>query len=264
MNAPLLFYPDNKTYRITYPEGIVFEISDQGLQIAVHMPPRSNIHDMATYLQGPVLGFVLRLQGITCLHASVVTVDGYAFAFVGQSGLGKSTLASSLSQRGARVLSDDILALESIGGKIVALPGYPRLRLWPESAEFLLGDKEALPKMAPRWDKRYLDLMEPECRFESNPKPLAAIFLLNPKSECGAPAFRRTNDVNGFLNLLGNVYPSAHLYPPDRQSQADVFRAVRNVYELITVVELDYLHGFDQLPRLRDSLMAHIADNYQN
>jgi len=56
--------------------------------------------DATTYLLGPVLGFVPRRLGITCLHASAVLVGGRAVALAGPPGAGKSTTAAEFARAG--------------------------------------------------------------------------------------------------------------------------------------------------------------------
>jgi hypothetical protein len=161
-----------------YSDETAFLISDSGSEIWAEWCPPLTLEDTATYLLGPMLGFVLRLRGVLSLHASVVEVDGQALGFMGAAGAGKSTLAAALAQKDAAVMSDDILALELRDGGFFAQPGYPRLRLWPDSAKALFGTANALPKLTPNWDKRYLALDEETFRFQSKPVPLSAIYVL--------------------------------------------------------------------------------------
>jgi serine kinase of HPr protein (carbohydrate metabolism regulator) len=62
------------------------------------------------------------LQGVVCLHASAVVVEGRAVAICGASGAGKSTLAAALVAEGAAFLTDDVLALTA-GHDVIAHPG---------------------------------------------------------------------------------------------------------------------------------------------
>ena len=129
-------------------------------------PDSSTLEDAATYLLGPVLGFVLRLRGITCLHASAVAVGDRAIALMGPANAGKSTTAAGFSRMGFPVLADDIVALSEPDEILRVQPAYPQLRLWPESAAFLYGSADALPRLTPTWDKRALDLTQNGCRFQ--------------------------------------------------------------------------------------------------
>src|SRR5215469_301127 len=69
-----------------------YPLPDQaGAEVRARWAAASTFEDAVTYLLGPVLGFVLRLRGRTCLHASAVAVGGQAIALAGSSGAGKST-----------------------------------------------------------------------------------------------------------------------------------------------------------------------------
>ena len=102
-----------------------FVIDHCGCKVWVSWPGDLTVDDAVTYLLGPVLGFVLRLRGLTCLHASAVTVDGKAIALLGTNGSGKSTIAAKFAELGYSVLSDDLIPLREQGDQVLAEPGYP-------------------------------------------------------------------------------------------------------------------------------------------
>ena len=77
--------------RLAYYDGTQFWINRTGTELWAQWPSNLTIEDAATYLLGPVLGLLLRLRGVTCLHASAVAVADRALAFVGSEGAGKST-----------------------------------------------------------------------------------------------------------------------------------------------------------------------------
>src|SRR5262249_22183040 len=147
------------------------------------------LEDTATYLLGPVLGFILRLRGVTCLHASAVAICDQAIAILGPAGAGKSTTAASFARAGYKVLTDDIVALDERGDAFLVQPAYPRVRLWSESVNALFGTEDALPLLTPTWDKRYLDLQANISCFQEHPLPLAAIYLLDKRSSDPAAPF---------------------------------------------------------------------------
>lgn len=77
------------------------------------------------FLIGQVLPFAALVAGLEIFHASAVVREGVAIAFAGPSGAGKTSLALSMCDRGASFLADDVLALESSGGELLAHPGTP-------------------------------------------------------------------------------------------------------------------------------------------
>jgi hypothetical protein len=81
-------------------------------------------------LEGWVLAFVLQMAGRGVLHASAVALGDRALALVGDSGSGKSTIATVLCSRGARFIADDVLNVVAADG-LCALPGSAATRLRP-------------------------------------------------------------------------------------------------------------------------------------
>ena len=195
-------------FRLVYRDGSDFVIDRAGAHVWGRWPSSSTLADTATYLLGPVLGFVLRLQGITCLHGSGVSFREAAIALIGPQGAGKSTTAAMFSRLGHPVLADDVLPLFTRAGSWWVHPTYPQLRLWPDAVAALCGNADALPPLTPTWDKRALDLTSPESRFESRQLPLAAIYLLDAPSADATSVIEAVSGRAGLLELLANTYVS--------------------------------------------------------
>lgn len=169
----------DRRYRFRYGDGTEFVIEGSGSSICAAWPESLTLEDASTYLMGPVLGFVLRLRGSVCLHASAVVVDGSAVAFLAPPGYGKSTLAAGFAMLGHPVLTDDITALVDLVDTFLVRPAFPRLHLWPQAVQSLFGSVEALPRICPdhpTWDKRYLLLDGDRYRFQQVETPLAAVY----------------------------------------------------------------------------------------
>lgn len=163
--------PGGLGWRIAYEDGTEFFFDAAGRRLWQVSPAAYSVAYVCTYLVGAVMGFALRLRGIVSLHASAVLVDGRAVAFIGPPGAGKSTVAAAFASAGFQVLCDDLAPLRIRGAEISIAPGFPRLRLWPESAQLLL--QPDLPPIVAGWDKRELRLDEAFC---DAPAALAAIY----------------------------------------------------------------------------------------
>jgi hypothetical protein len=81
------------------------------------------------FLEGSLLAHVLTADGLLVLHASAVELGGEALAIVGQSGMGKSTLAALFCSAGAQLVADDALRIDVAGSRATCFPGSRRLRL---------------------------------------------------------------------------------------------------------------------------------------
>jgi hypothetical protein len=191
----------------SYSDGARYAIDRAGSELWADWPEGYSIEDAATYLVGPVLGFVLRLRGITPLHASVIAIEDQAIALVGVGGAGKSTTAAALAHLGFSVLSDDVAPLEDDHGEFLVAPGYPRVNLWPDSVRALLGSEDSLPRITPTWGKHYLPLDQDRRRFESRRLPLGALYFLGDR-DAGrtAPHIEEVATGDALMSLVANTY----------------------------------------------------------
>lgn len=192
--------------RLAYFDGTQFWLAREGDEVWATWPENLTIEDAATYLLGPVLGILLRLRGVTCLHASAVAFGEKAVAFVGSEGAGKSTTAAALARRGRAILSDDVVALAERNGSFFIEPAYPYLCLWPESVESLYGSAEALPRFSAQYDKRCLSLQNQELQFADRALPLAAIYILGDRRGDPAPVVEELPLRRAFLALVANTF----------------------------------------------------------
>lgn len=197
-------------FELAYADGTRFVVDGSGTKMWGTFEPPLTIADLASYLLGPVMGFVLRQRGIAALHGSCVSVNGRAAIICGPADAGKSTTAAAMGLRGASVLCDDISPLFESAGDILVAPAYPRLCLWPGSADVQAGSREALPHLSPNWNKRYLTLDGERAAFDRCRRPLAAIYLLVARSDSpDAPSLAELSPKDALLGLIENTYMNA-------------------------------------------------------
>lgn len=108
--------------------------SSGGREIFVAPDAQVPDRNVRVFLLGSAFGALLHQRGLLPLHANAVEIDGKAVAFMGESGAGKSTLAAWFHDRGFRIIADDVCVVQfDQDGRLLALPGLPRLRLWAEA-----------------------------------------------------------------------------------------------------------------------------------
>jgi hypothetical protein len=203
---------NGKFLRMDYVDGVRFWLDRDGTSVWCAWPDNLTIADAAVYLLGPVLGFLLRLRGVTCLHASAVAFRDRAIAFAGPAGAVKSTTAAALARRGHPVISDDIVAVEKRDGRFFVFPAHPYLGLWPESVEMLYGEQTKIPGFASIWDKGRLSLSEHNLKFEERSLALGTIFLLGERTSDPAAPFLETAPAReGLMELIANSYGTSLL-----------------------------------------------------
>jgi len=121
-----------------------------------------------------VLPLAATLQGLELFHASGVELNGHALGFVAASGTGKTSVSVHLVAQGARLLTDDVLALEPTAEGVEAHPGGGLVNV---AAEELKAVPEAVrPRIGSvlgRSDKVHL-----AANVVDRPFPLRSIYFL--------------------------------------------------------------------------------------
>ena len=99
--------------------------------------------------------------------------------------------------------------------------------MWPDSVRSLFGSEEALPRITPTWDKRYLALGENSFGFAANPLPLAAIYLLGERETgLAAPVVEKVVGSEALAGLVANTYVN---YLLDREMRSQEFDLLSRV-----------------------------------
>ena len=226
-------------YRLVYFDDTEFFVNPLGGEIWSRWPPGATTEDSVPYLLGPVLGFVLRLRGICCLHASAVCIGQKIIALMGPPHAGKSSTAAAFAELGCPVVSDDIAVLVERDEAILVQPGYPRLSLWPDVVATLYGSPQRLPRITPEtgtkdwWDKRYLDLIPAGHRFQRQSLPLSAIYLLDERmagDDC--PKVEAVAANSALVNLVANTYMN---YLLDRSLRSKEFQFLSRLVSRLPV-----------------------------
>ena len=231
---------------LAYSDGTQFWLDREGTAIWAAWSERSSLENAVSYLLGPVLGLVLRLRGIVCLHASAVAFDDSCVAFVGSAGAGKSTTAAAFARQGYGIVSDDIVGLVERHGSFYVLPAYPHLCLWPESVSMLYGSPDALPQLVHDWEKRQLALGENGTRFEERTLPLKAIYILGARRPDIGPSVTDVADREALLTLVANTYATNLI---DRTMRGEEFDVLSR---LTSSVRVRTLHPSDDPSRIGD------------
>ncbi len=234
-NSPftLTSYGAGEFFELTYGHEALFFVDSAAKRVwGTCLPPLTD-EDAATYLLGPVMGFVLRRRSILALHASAVSIGGQAVALCGESQAGKSTTAAALALRGIPVLCEDITPLFEEDGRFKVEPGYPRVCLWPDAVEKLFGARDALPRLTPTWEKFFLPLDGRNAKFEVQRRVVNAVYLFAPRvAEADAPRIDTMSARAALLDLVQNTYMNWLL---DRRQRAAEFEALSKLVTQVPV-----------------------------
>lgn len=156
-----------------------FRINDSLNYIEIEADPGTPRALIRHLLLDQVLPRVVAQRGRTVLHASAVSVNRSAVAFMGASGAGKSTVASWLHQKGYSLLCDDCVALDTDAADTGIIPAYPGARLWDDSPALLQPRPGSLQPIADYSDKLRLQVSSGTVQ---KTLPLKALLVLEPVS----------------------------------------------------------------------------------
>jgi len=251
---------EGRYYRFCYADGTEFVVDGAGTQIWAEWPESLTLEDATTYLLGPIMGFVMLLRGVVCLHASAIAIGSDAIALLGPAGAGKSTTAAAFAERGFSILAEDVVTLDDRGDQFMVRPGYPCIRLWPASVKALYGTESQLPRLTPNWDKCYLDLTARPEQFQQQPLPLAAIYLLGERRDgCDAPFIETLDRAEGLMSLVANTYATKLM---DKEMRAREFELLTRVFGSIPLRRVTPHVDPARIPELCDSILADFESNH--
>lgn len=234
-----------------------FLVSPDGCRIVCRTFHGCSREALRAYLLGQVFSFALARRGIEPLHATAVAIDGEAVGFLGDCGRGKSSLAASFLEQGATLLTDDLLVLRDHGGRQLAYPGPPRIKLFPHVARRLLGPGTAGTPMNPGTAKLVIPV---GARRSSagGPLPLRAIYVLArpARGRRVRVATRRLAPRRAFLALVRNTFNPV-LAEPARLGR--LLDEAARLALAVPVRSLSFPRRLAALPDVRRAILADLA-----
>jgi len=214
------------TFLLRFPELVDFLISTSGDTVFYFPEPNIPEETIRHLLLDQIIPRILGQRGHLVLHASAVQLsDGKAIVFLGNTGWGKSTIASS----------------------------YHGLRLYPDSAEAIFKAKAQYKPVAHYTNKERLILDTVESTI-GEPIPVSAIFLLSdPNIGCVNRA--SVNKIRGAKEIMAIVEQSFLLDIKDKAINSKQFTNASEVNEVSPVLyELSYPRQYEMLEEVRNTV----------
>lgn len=205
LEAPLLRGPgceaDRQAFLLSIP-GTATYYASRGEEVVIQPAPDGSDVDTRSYLLGSLFSVLCHQRGLLPLHASAVAADKGAIAFLGASGAGKSSLAAFLSQRGYRIVADDICLIDPEAPQTARVrPVAPWIKLWDATLEALGQPAEGLPRVFIDEEKFRVTLQE-----DPTPLGLAAVVLLEQTTDTTVPTLERLRPVEAMQAMLDFTY----------------------------------------------------------
>lgn len=198
-------------------------------------------------LLGMVMALWLERRTTPTLHASSVVVDGVAVAFLGTKGGGKTTAAAAMLAAGHAFLTDDLLALTLRDDAVLAQPGYPMVRLWPDQIDHFVGTGRDLPLVHPAFSKRRVPVGTTFGMFQPTATRLRRVYLPS-RRRAGGVSIEPLRGSEALLELVRHSFLREAVHglglAPVR------FRLLAGVLQTVGVRVLRYPDGFAHLPEV--------------
>jgi hypothetical protein len=221
--------------------------------VTVHLHPGVDPGLVRVLAAGALIAIHLRLRHELVLHASAVRVDGRALAFVGASGMGKSTLAAALCREGHELVSDDVLRVDLTDPAVVrAHPGSTETRLRLSARH--LADTAPPDTVRPTADGR---LAVRPAAWSTAPLPLLACVVPRPSHRAEEDvAVERLPPVASLMRL--SQFPRIVGWIDPISTAAD-FQALGDLIERVPVFEARIPWGLPFAPGVLDRLIEAVT-----
>jgi hypothetical protein len=247
------FYRSDEGYVLRFPGFADFEISMDGTKVRAY--PTGNCDETTAehLFINQVVPLALSRQGRPAFHASVVVIDRGAVAFLGRTGMGKSTLAASFALDESSFLTDDALIVEKRGDAFFALPGHASVRLWDDSVTALAGDEIPRADALSYTDKNRL-LAGDVLASCSEPRPLLAAYVLRNNRIANV----QIEPLEGSRRTMKWVENSFLLDIEDQDLLARHFDWTYRISSAVPSFALDYPRDYGMLAEVRKAIGRHV------
>ena len=176
--------------------------------------------DVRLWLLGSAFAALLHQRGILPLHVSAVKAPTGVWAFTGQSGEGKSTLAAYLHETfGWEFIADDVSVPVLRNNKAYLLPGPRKLKLWDDALRFLHYENLELVRDLSNTEKYQIYMRENRL---VSPEKLKALVIL----ESGAPDSQHERSMTPLTGIEGFQACCNAIYRPRMVS---LFMRTKNI-----------------------------------
>lgn len=247
------FYRTDAGYLLRFPDLADFDVTATGGRVTAHPATGVDANTVEHLYINQVVPLALSRQGKPAFHAAVVTVPGGAVAFLGKTGMGKSTLAASFALTEASFLTDDALLIDE-SDDIRALPSHASVRLWADSVAALIPGEVSQAGAISYSDKARL-LAGDALRHTDEPVALLAAFVLRSEDPVGVVI----EPLRGSARHMAWIENSFLLDIEDQDLLTRHFDWTHRIADRVPTFSLDYPRDFETLANTRDAIRQHVA-----
>ncbi|MFZ5707400.1 MAG: hypothetical protein ACOY5R_19255 [Pseudomonadota bacterium] len=189
--------------------------------------------------------------GLIPLSAVCLSYRERSYLLWSPPGTGKTSLAMALVRRGFRWVADGLCALDMRGSHPLIQPGFPVIKLWPDSLEALSMPR---PQGEPGPGGRFSISAAPW--YDGEPRQLAAIALLRPARGGMATRCQRLQGGAAFAGAAKLVTLPA--VARALGAEASFMQSLAGIASRVPVLDLLHPAGLEKLDEAADWLMEQI------
>jgi hypothetical protein len=190
------------------------------------------------------------LNGHDGLRASAVHGPAGCCAFLGDAGMGKSTLAAAFVRRGWSLVCDDYLQFGLCEDEITIVSGHGSLRLWPDSIAAAFNDGNQLQSLQDGRKKRVqVTGLDP-----IYPVRLSRIYLLTPSGKTVDTRIKigAAPSSQALVELVRHAFS---LDVCDRQMLERQFCRLQRLVECVPICRLTYPRNLSYLQAVASAII---------
>jgi hypothetical protein len=254
------FAQDRDSIYLKFRDAACFAIRNHGRLIVCHPSPSTPHTIIRHLLLDQVLPRVFAHFYEHCIfHASFVSKEQQGIAFVGNSGWGKSTLATAFQKTGYTILTDDCFWLDVDKHHVSGTASYCGTRLMPDSLEYA-GVKLPTRLTPTHGSKNKLRVQG--TAVVPHRTTLQAIFILEPPEESITEETTVITRAHGMKTIQGLLQNSYCLDVQDQHWHKHHFQRISLLTASgLPIYSLRYPRNFSMLPDVVNSICAILASH---
>lgn len=254
-NQKYFFAVGRKTALFRYRGIAEFEINN-GCEIKVSYNREIDYNLVVNTILGTPMGIILLQRGFLVLHASAVKINNKVVCFLGKSGAGKSTTVCALVAAGYKLVSDDVVAIDT-SSRLEVMPGYPWMKIGDEIITQLKIKQTKIEQLGKNEIKKRYNV--PSCGFVAGcPCKVSGFYILNWAEEF---SITRMAEPASLINLIGHEYG---FVPKADHASEEAKRFLRSaaLIKKVPCFNLKRPKSIDRLHQLVKAIEAHVLTLY--
>lgn len=241
----LFVFPGHARFHISAGVVTCFKDDESTMQMLRHL------------LLDQIIPRYLASSGKLVLHASAVTLEsGKSVAFIGNSGFGKSTLASSFHENGAVLIGDDGILVDFSEDGVTVIAAYKSIRLFPDSVSAVFEEGSGFAEYTVHSNKQQLILKGDQSCPQLEVRALDALFLLEDPREIDQGETVNIEAMPGSASMMAMIHCAFSLDPGDKQLMKRNFHHIgQAINHQIGIYRLRYPRDHVMLPEVRAAVL---------